>query len=251
MPDGALWESAGPGWENCTSNRFATSFRADRALLSVVFMTMADKTPVIMMLLADAVAPLGIYYGLRLFEVNVWWALIASGLVSLVRSAYTINVRRKVDKLALFVFAAMVLSTVVSLLAGDPRLLLARDSWTTALIGVTLLVSGFRRPLLLDLTLPLMPQALAREWEESWRDSARFRRGIRVANGMWGAAFLIDAIARVVMAYTLPIDSVQIASYGLLFVLLVVARQLSLGHGRRMGVRFGAGDRAGSPTPHR
>ena len=49
----------------------------------------------------------------------------------------------------------------------------------------------------------------------------------------WGAAFLLDAAARVVMAHTLPVDVVSLASTALLAVLLVIVLQASKAYGRR------------------
>jgi hypothetical protein len=78
-----------------------------------------------------------------------------------------------------------------------------------------------------------MPEDAARAWERDWADSPRFRRTLRVMTAAWGAAFLIDAAARVVMAYTLPVDLVPFLSTALLVVLLVAIVQVSKAYGRR------------------
>ncbi|HEX3782221.1 MAG TPA: VC0807 family protein [Pseudonocardiaceae bacterium] len=196
--------------------------------------TADPRRALFVMIAIDVLAPLAMYYGLRLAGISAWWALVVSGVVPAVRTVHLVISARKLDLMAVFSLLAMTAGTTVSLLTGSPRLILARDSWITAGLGGWLLVLGVRRPPLLSMTQKLMPPASAAQWEHDWQHSARFRRGMRVANGMWGVAFLIDAAARVVMAYTLPVDSVQVLSIGLLVVLLVAARQLSLRYGRRL-----------------
>jgi hypothetical protein len=47
-----------------------------------------------------------------------------------------------------------------------------------------------------------------RSWDELWELLPRFRRMWQVTTVIWGAAFLLDAAVRVVMAYGLPVDDV-------------------------------------------
>jgi hypothetical protein len=46
------------------------------------------------------------------------------------------------------------------------------------------------------------------DWDELWERLPRFRRIWRVGSVLWGVALLVDAALRVLMAYTLPINSV-------------------------------------------
>ncbi|WP_405138910.1 hypothetical protein [Nocardia sp. NBC_01388] len=77
----------------------------------------------------------------------------------------------------------------------------------------------------------------AQEWEDRWHAEAGFRRHIRVLTAVWGAGFALDAVVRVVLAQTLPIDAVPLVT-GLQWVVV-------------LGVLFGfhvlySGSRAGS-----
>ncbi|WP_228002329.1 hypothetical protein [Nocardia australiensis] len=89
------------------------------------------------------------------------------------------------------------------------------------------------RPILYDATLPLLPADAAARWRTDWDRNAEFRRTLRRMTAAWGAAFLIDAAARVVMAYTLPVDVVPGASVGLLVVMLVAIVQITKAYARR------------------
>jgi hypothetical protein len=44
-------------------------------------------------------------------------------------------------------------------------------------------------------------------WDELWARSARFRRIWRTCTVIWGTALLADAVARVLMAVTLPVGA--------------------------------------------
>lgn len=57
---------------------------------------------------------------------------------------------------------------------------------------------------------------------------------MRLMTIFWGIAFLLDAVARIVMAYTLPVDVVPIAGAILLAVLLSTIVQWSKVYGRRL-----------------
>ncbi|WP_063772757.1 VC0807 family protein [Streptomyces sp. CT34] len=197
----------------------------------------------------DAGIPLAAYYGLRAAGLNQWWALAVGGTVPLLRAGHSIVRSRRVDPISAFVLVAMVLSTAMSLVTGSPRVLLARESWGTGAFGLWILGSLLgRRPFLLDATAKFMPAHAARRWEDGWRHDVRFRRGLRMVTAVWGGAFLVDAVARVVMAFTMPVDSVPIAGTVLLVALLILVQRGSVHYVRRAaafaGVRTdGAGVR--------
>ena len=125
------------------------------------------------------------------------------------------------------------LRTLVGLLAGDPRAMMARGSWVTAIVGLWIIGSLWAsRPFLFTATTPFMPAPAAQEWEQSWATEPRFRRVLRVMTLAFGVAFLLDAAARVVMAYTLPLDLVPVLSSALLLVALVVIVVAGRSYGR-------------------
>ncbi|MGV4927629.1 hypothetical protein K2224_28805 (plasmid) [Streptomyces sp. BHT-5-2] len=182
----------------------------------------------------DAGIPLAAYYGLRAAGLNQWWALLAGGAVPLLRTCHSIARHRRVDPIGAFVLMAMVVSTTMSLITGSPRVLLARESWGTGAFGLWILGSLLgRRPFLLDATVKFMPAHTARRWEDGWRHDARFRGGLRVVTALWGGVFLVDAAARVGMAFTMPVDSVPIASAVLLVALLILVQRGSVHYVRR------------------
>ena len=167
-------------------------------------------------------APIALYYGLRAAGAGIVPSLIA-GTAAPAGSAIVQAIRhRRIDALAVTVLTLLVLSAGVSVLAGSPRFLLAKDAALTAVWGTWFLLSlRGRRPLTFRFTRPLLeghrifdPRTrtwsapAGRSWDELWELLPRFRRMWQVTTLIWGAAFLLDAAVRVVMAYALPVNDV-------------------------------------------
>lgn len=183
----------------------------------------------------DLVLPLVLFYGLRLSGAGVWLAVMAGAGVSVAALAVGVVVRRRVEPVALFALSLIVVGTGVGLVTADPRLLLARGSWITVVIGLWFLGSLLAaRPLLFGATLKLMPSAAAAAWRQDWENSPQFRRLLRGMTLAFGSAFLVDAAARVVMAYTLPMDVVPLFSNLLLVMMLTLIVLVGKANGRRL-----------------
>ncbi|MFJ3940358.1 VC0807 family protein [Streptomyces parvus] len=198
------------------------------------------RTVLIKVTALDIALPLLLYYGLRWLGTNQWLALVISGALPLARLAYQVVRERKVERTTLFSLSIILTSTLVSLFTGDPRLVLARESYFTALVGLWMLSTLLaKRPFLYAATIQILPEATARSWREDWENSPEFRKAMRLMTAAWGAAFLIDAVGRVVMAYTLPVDSVPLLGAGLLVVMLIAVVQFSKAYAKRLSARLG------------
>lgn len=183
------------------------------------------------MLICDIGAPVAVYYTLRAAGVEQLPALLLSGCPVLLRNIVLFVRRRRVDGFGMFVLAVVLLGAAVSLITGSPRLLLIRDGWFTGFLGVVMLGSILaRRPLTYLATLTLLPHKEA-DLERLWQREPRFRWVWMNLAVIWGAATLVDAGIRVLMAYTLPIDTVPALDTALsiaTFVLLQGITQLML-----------------------
>lgn len=186
------------------------------------------------MVVLDVAVPLAVFYGLRLAGVNQWWALILGGAIPLARLGYTTIRSRRLELASVFTLTLLVIGTGIGLLTGDPRLLLARESYLTGVVGAWILITLLTpRPFLFSATLPVLPAQTAQEWQQDWHTNRVFRRALRIMTAAWAIAFLVDAVARVVMAYTLPIDSVPALSIALLVVMLSIIVQITKAWGQR------------------
>lgn len=196
--------------------------------------------------LLDVAAPLAVFYGLRLAGVNQWWALIIGGAIPLLRVGYGAIRRRRLETAGTFTLTVLLIGTGIGLLTGDPRLLLARESYLTAVVGAWILATLLTaRPFLLAATIPLLPAKTAEEWHQDWHSNGIFRRTIRLMTAGWGLAFLLDAIARVIMAYTLPLDWVPGLSVVLLILMLITVVQGTKTWARRHYIDGNSASQAG------
>ncbi|MFD0540855.1 VC0807 family protein [Actinomadura luteofluorescens] len=163
----------------------------------------------------DLVLPMVVLYGLRAAGATLWQALVASSAVPVLVVIVRFVRRRVVDYSALFVLVLMVFGVVLSLLTGNPRTLLVRDSWIWMLVGVAgvwLLASvAYGRPALMVVFRSFVltkvgPEGL-REWEARWDHDAGFRQGLRTLTAVWGAATVLNAVLHVIGAFVLPLDA--------------------------------------------
>jgi len=212
----------------------------------------------------NVAAPIALYFGLRAAGAGIYPALLAGAAAPALSAVVKIIRRERVDGLSLFMTAMVLLSFAVSLLTGSPRFLLAKDGWLTGVSGVWMLLSArgqrpltflFARPLLegrrlFDPTARTWGTPIAESWGSLWERLPRFRRIWRVATVIWGAAMLGDAVIRVVMAYTLPVDFVPALGGALWPVTFVVLQVVDNVYFQRAGFwRILRGEPDPAPLP--
>ena len=157
----------------------------------------------------DIGAPIGLYYGLTGAGVSTLVALGAGALVPAVGVIVQLITRRRLDGVGGVVVVSVLATIALSLLTDNPRFLLAREGFITALWGLWFLATlRATRPAAFRLARPLMEGRRSfgqASWDELWTTEPAFVRIWRVSTVMWGAGLLVDAILRVLMSYTLPV----------------------------------------------
>ena len=160
----------------------------------------------------DILVPIALYYGLRAAGVSVFVALLAGAFLPALTTVVQWLRTRSLEGMAGFVAGTMLLGIAATLVSGSPRFLLAKDGWLTGVAGLWFLTSiRARRPLLFHGGRPLLEGRFRSDgtsWDALWEREPAFRRIWRVSTAIWGVAMLLDAVVRVVMAYTLPMDLV-------------------------------------------
>jgi hypothetical protein len=174
-------------------------------------------------------APIALFYLLRILGVSHLVALAAGAVLPALGTIFTWVARHRVDTVSLLMVATMAFALLTSVIAGSPRFLLAKDGLGTGAWGIWfVLTARGQRPAALIFGRPLMEHMklfTVRSWDLLWDSEPRFRRIWRVASVMWGIGLLIDAVVRVVISYTLPVDAVP-AIGGLLYPVTFVVLQL-------------------------
>lgn len=187
----------------------------------------------VLAILMDLVVPVLGYYLLRAFGVEPVLALVIAALPTAIFLIGKAIVNRKFDALGLFVLVLLIVGVGVSFITGSPRFLLAKSGWVTAVIGIGFLVTlFFRRPLSYTLAKAMLSKAAkfrTHTWDEQWERDPAFRKPWRVTTVMWGLGMLADAVLRVVMAYTLPVDAVPGLGAGL-WAVTFIALQIAQHH---------------------
>jgi hypothetical protein len=122
-----------------------------------------------------------------------------------------IAARRRVNVLAMLMLAVNLAGIGVSFATGDPRLMIAKDSAVSSVIGLAILVSvAARRPLMTAGLRPWVTRGAAdREaaWDRLAAGSATFRRLESLFSVIWGTVLLGECAARVIGAVTLPVPT--------------------------------------------
>jgi hypothetical protein len=163
-------------------------------------------------LLIDVALPVGGYYllhdGLGL---SLWLSLALSGIVPAARTVVAAVAARELNALALLMVVVGVAGIAVGFATGDPRLMIAKESVISSVIGVAIMVSvALRRPLMSAGLRPFLIRgcaARAAAWDRLAACSRRFRRLELLFSAIWGLALLAECAARLVGALTLPVPT--------------------------------------------
>src|SRR5690606_14764646 len=146
------------------------------------------------------------YYGLRALGASPYVALLGGTLTAGARVLYVWLRAGRLDGFAVFMLAEFGVGLGFALLTGDARFLVAKESFSTAVAGLIFLATcRFGRPLVWHAAVRFQPHARS-ELDRLWRESPGFRWTFVLLTAGWGVGLLVEAAARVVVAYTLPVD---------------------------------------------
>lgn len=194
----------------------------------------------IVSLFADIVAPVAVYYVLRGLGFGEWFALLMGAIGPSAQACYTLLRKRTIDWPAIIVLTIIAAGIATSLISGSPRFLLAKDGLLTGAIAVALFASMLGEQPAMFMIGRMMVRSAGHstgDWDHQWQHSERFRRIWHRLTALWGFGVLADAALRVVMAYTLPIDTVPALSTVLWLVLLVGLQAFSQIYLRRPNIK--------------
>lgn len=196
----------------------------------------------------DIVLPIAAYYLCRTAGATPLVALAVGAALPAAGSAWTLAIRRRGNPVALVMVASFTASILVSVIAHDPRFLLAKDGLITGAWGLWFMATArgprpaayiFGRPL-----MEALPIYTAGSWDVLWETEPSFRRIWRVSTVIWGTGLLADAALRVLMSYTLPVNVVPAlggALWPVTFVILQVVTNIYYelaGLNRLLGARW-------------
>ncbi|MFI6515966.1 VC0807 family protein [Spirillospora sp. NPDC050679] len=124
-------------------------------------------------------------------------------------------VKRRVDEFGVMMLVMLLLGALSAVAYNTAELVFVKDSAITGLLGLAFLGSLFlRRPIMFYLGRKFGTDGTAAglaHWNGLWRHPG-FRRTQYLLTGVWGGAFLLEAAARVELAYLLPTDQMVLAN---------------------------------------
>jgi hypothetical protein len=185
-------------------------------------------------LLFDVAIPAALYYLLSGVGVSNTQALLAGGFVPFARSARSLMRERRADYLAVMMAALFLVSLILVAFTGSAKLVLAKESFGTALIGLWCLGTAWaRRPMTFYTARPLLtkgrPEAL-RCWDRLAERSAEFRSIQRRLALFWGAGLLVEAAVRVAIVEHYSVHTaaglVHVAGFSIVLALCLLSGPL-------------------------
>jgi hypothetical protein len=154
----------------------------------------------------DVGLPLAAYYVLHLAGATDWAALLAATGAAACRLLWTAFKGRSLNPFAMLMMIVFGLGLGLTFLTGDPRFLLLKDSVITGSIGISFLaLSALGHPLTLDAAKTWSPQR-AGDMDREFHNNPAVHRWHLKISAVWGAVLIVEASARAVLVYLLPID---------------------------------------------
>ncbi|MFF7412253.1 VC0807 family protein [Streptomyces lydicus] len=185
-------------------------------------------------LIVDAGIPIASYFVLSDgFGLGTVAALGWSSVVPALRTVWGLVRSRAVNGLALLMLVVNVVGLATSVVAGDARLMMAKDSAVSSTVGIAILLSlRSRRPLMTAGLKPWVTKgspAGNAAWDRLLAGSERFRRAERRFSAIWGGALLTECVLKVIGAYTLPVHTMVWLGTVLTVVFILLAMVIAGG----------------------
>jgi hypothetical protein len=202
----------------------------------------------------DIAGPLLTYSLMRNAGQGAVPALIFSGIFPAVGVVLGFARHRQVDAVGILVLAGVAVGTVLGLVSGSARLMLAEGSVPTAIFGLACIGSLWTsRPLIFRFALEFIgaDTPKGRDFTALWR-YAEFRRIFRLFTVVWGVGYLTEAAVRVIIIEMAPVGTALLVSRVMPYavaVLLIIWTRAYADRARRRGERLIAAPP--SAEPHR
>jgi hypothetical protein len=157
--------------------------------------------PLAMIAVFDIAGPLATYSMVRSAGLGAVPALLLSGVFPALGVLLGFARHRRVDTVGILVLAGVAVGTILGLISGNERLILAEGSVPTAIFGFACLGSLWAsRPLIFRFALEFIgaDTPKGRDFVAKWQYPG-FRHVFRLFTLVWGAAYLAEAAVRVVI----------------------------------------------------
>jgi hypothetical protein len=156
---------------------------------------------------------------------SITGALIWSSVPPIIWSLWQLVHSRRLDVISVLVIAGIGASLAATMLGGNPRLLLVRESFITGVFGLVFLGSLWcPRPLMFYIVrATLAKQGIVEEQFAAKWSIPRFRQTFYLMTTVWGIGLIVQMVLQIILAFALSIEQdlvfSPIVGYGFYFVL--------------------------------
>jgi hypothetical protein len=148
--------------------------------------------------------------------VNDTVAILIGSLVLGVAALPILLRRNRIDGFALLVLGEVAISVMLVLISDDPRFILVRPAFYTAIAGIYAIATGWTsQPFMMEVTRPIAAGGnplRAAAFDRAWITSPAFRKAERGMTFGLGGVLLGEAALRVLAVYSRPEGAVISAS---------------------------------------
>lgn len=166
---------------------------------------MSKRLHIVVTLIINGIVPWLLYVLLSNYMTSLL-ALSIATLVPLVENILYIVKNKKIDAFGAIMLFTFIVAIFLVLLGGSEKLLLIRESFITASVGLIFLLSLlFKRPIIYYLALRFTVNNNESDkniFSENWT-IPYFRQVIRIMTTVWGVALVLEAIVRTFLVFEL------------------------------------------------
>jgi hypothetical protein len=200
---------------------------------------------VAMIAIFDIGGPLLLYHLLEANGFSTVSALILSGLFPAVGMIIGVVRHRRVDAVGVLVLAGIAVGAILGLVSHNPKLVLDEGSVSTGVFGLVCLGSlATDKPMMYRFALEFIgPDTEQGREFVRLRQYAEFRRAFVVITVVWGAAYLVEAAARVIIVQAASAGTALTVSKVAPYAVAAALIAWTVGYGRlqrRRGERMAA-----------
>ena len=191
----------------------------------------------------DVGGPLAVYYVLRTADSSTVEALIVSSVLPVVGIGLAARQHRRIDAIGIVVLFGILVGIVVGLASGSARLVLLDGTVPTTVLGLVCFGSLLTaRPLMFRMALQFIgpKSSQGRQFESMWQ-YREFQHLFRVITVVWGAAFLAETAAQVVIIESASASTAKTTSNLMPIAVAAIMMAWTAIYGRRQRARWRTG----------
>lgn len=175
------------------------------------------KKSIIISILINAILPL-ITYKILINHIPSITALIISTTIPIIDNIYHIIKEKKIDIFASLIILGFIIGIISMLFGGSQKLLLIRQSYITAVIGILFLTSMFfPKPMIYYLAKKFINSQdkyvknNKSTIDEKWKNP-HFRFSMKFLTFIWGICLVLEAVCNISLVFILSVSKYMLIS---------------------------------------